>query len=221
VATPTSTSNRCWKLWRTCLTQLVGSNEQGILFQPHAGIGSLNWNWAYSPSTQLLYNINGFIAHRKLDFSGNRRQRMRSFQFHQAGTTCNMMVLPTDGINVSVCTQRDKIVIDGYGQQRPIDITVVDTPTLNLFEAVTGDITHLRNAFTAGKLILLSDGSVKNGIGAADWIITSKATCTSHCITGSLRTTGTPADQSSHRAECFGILGGGWYNLTNISHNGV
>jgi hypothetical protein len=86
---------------------------------------------------------------------------MRNFKFQQTGSPCNLMVLPTDGINVSVCKQRDKIVIDGYGIQRPIDITVVNTPNLNMFEAVTGDINHLRNVFTAGTITLLSDGSVK------------------------------------------------------------
>jgi hypothetical protein len=55
---------------------------------------------------------------------------------------------------------------------------------------------------------VICDGSVKNQVAAAAWIITYPDRSVRHAIEGACTPTGEPANQDLHRAECFGLLGG-------------
>jgi hypothetical protein len=64
----------------------------------------------------------------------------------------------------------------------------------------------LKQAFINNKLIFVSDGSVKNSIGAGLWICSSKDIFHFHSK-GAISCPGNKHDIDSHRAECIGILG--------------
>lgn len=68
-----------------------------------------------------------------------------------------------------------------------------------------GELPALREAYVTNDLLMVSDGSYKEGIGSAAWIITSK-TDRKLYIKGQCPTTGNPTSQDSHRSELFGIL---------------
>jgi hypothetical protein len=69
------------------------------------------------------------------------------------------------------------------------------------------DTTSLDHAFLEGSLVLVSDGSYKEGVGSAAWILSSTRTYETFA-TGQCPTTGPSHAQDSHRSELFGILSG-------------
>jgi ribonuclease HI len=71
-----------------------------------------------------------------------------------------------------------------------------------------GDIQSLYDQFKIGNLILMCDGSTKNGYGAAAWNIASMQTYPEVYARGSARSSGLSEEQSSHRVECICIMRG-------------
>jgi hypothetical protein len=56
--------------------------------------------------------------------------------------------------------------------------------------------------------VVTCDGSVKDQVAAAAWIITFPDKYVRHAIEGACTPTGQPENQDSHRAECSDLLGG-------------
>ncbi len=68
-----------------------------------------------------------------------------------------------------------------------------------------GDVSVIAQAIGTGKAIAVSDGSFKDGCGAAAWIIEG-AEATNH-IQGACLEPGTTDDHSAYQSELTGILG--------------
>jgi hypothetical protein len=71
-----------------------------------------------------------------------------------------------------------------------------------------GDPQYLKEQLSRGNIVIMCDGSTKNGYGAAAWRITTLTTINSAFIQGSARTQENFSNLTSHRAECTGILAG-------------
>jgi hypothetical protein len=78
-----------------------------------------------------------------------------------------------------------------------------------------GNQNFLKEQFSRGDIVMMCDGSTKNGCAAAAWRLTTLPTIHSAFIQGSAQSPGTPSNLTSHRAECTGILGG-LYTLHKI-----
>jgi hypothetical protein len=101
-------------------------------------------------------------------------------------------------------------VIDGMGGfpselvPSPPELRWQNSATIN----TTGNNILLRDQLAQGNLATMCEGSVKNGLGTAAWIITSENLHRQHLITGFARSPVKVANMTSHRAACTGIMGG-------------
>jgi hypothetical protein len=75
-------------------------------------------------------------------------------------------------------------------------------------ETIVGDLDVIRSKFLEGELAVICDGSVKNKVAAAAWIIKFPADPVLHALEGSCTPMGCPDNHDSHRTECSGLLGG-------------
>jgi hypothetical protein len=121
--------------------------------------------------------------------------------------------IPLGSVAVTVYHRGPSVLIDGIGmgdrrvlaKLAPIQRNIND---YMVYQQVGTD-DFLKTALIANKLMIMSDGSAKDGLGAAAWIVTSEELFTAgKFIKGSVKLPQCKAD--SYRAECFGLYGGLW-----------
>jgi hypothetical protein len=103
---------------------------------------------------------------------------------------------------------RDGVAIDGKGSGIWVPCGLRSCWGDFIDTTIVGDKDALQQAFVnRQQIIIVSDGSVKDNHAAAAWIMTTELLYDSGTyITGRAKVPGKHLD--SHRAECFGILGG-------------
>jgi hypothetical protein len=119
--------------------------------------------------------------------------------------------LPNDIITVTGYPASSDWVIDGMGSQqcstRQPEI-IEDQWENSVISNLIGDINSLREQFLLGNLAIACDGSVKDEVGAAAWILSAPDIYDCHYCVCSARAPGSYTSMTSHRAECTGIIGG-------------
>jgi hypothetical protein len=133
-----------------------------------------------------------------------RTHRMRQKNFRIMGRVTE---IPEGSIAVTVYIEGANVLIDGMGQRTPEhagDKMVCFDHYIRTQQF--GDDEFFLDAIRTNKLLLMSDGSAKDGQGAAAWLLTSEEFFTRGLlIKGSVKIPGSHID--SYRAECFGIYG--------------
>ncbi len=113
---------------------------------------------------------------------------------------------------MTVYSQGSSVCIDGVGYGTPQDTVLgyhQDSINKYISNQQYGEDDLFKEAIVGNKLMIMSDGSAKDGEGAAAWVITSEEMfLLGKFIKGSVKLPACNAD--SYRAECFGIYGGLW-----------
>jgi hypothetical protein len=205
-------STKAWTIWKNILLRTFRTNQTGT-FQikfPKTG-PSDNWIWYLDTNTDRIYQKTPGNWYEYSVLLGSRNTRNRTYG-HQR--RCDP---PDDTLTpITVYPTRGGFAIDGKGINtaqptlRPKDWT--DSITFN----VEGDMETIRLAVILGRdIFIVSDGSAKDGLAASAWVISSNSLLSEGSyIYGRAKVPGTTSD--SHRAECFGILGG-LYHITQLS----
>jgi hypothetical protein len=106
-------SNRCWKIWRSCLVQILGANEDGVISVALPSItGVVDWPWLYSPSTKRLYKIGQVCGYKTVVQAGTRPARQLHLRFAGALLLCDDDNIPDNCLNVTVQTSNKVSRID-------------------------------------------------------------------------------------------------------------
>ncbi len=204
-------TEKAWNVWRLFLQRILHTNSSGRLEIPQQRIGLVvDWTWAYHESTNRLYHwAHEHILEYSL-FRESRNHRIRQQQFRILGSVQD---IPLGSVAVTVYHRGPSVLIDGIGmgdrrvlaKLAPIQRNIND---YMVYQQVGTD-DFLKTALIANKLMIMSDGSAKDGLGAAAWIVTSEELFTAgKFIKGSVKLPQCKAD--SYRAECFGLYGGLW-----------
>jgi hypothetical protein len=110
----------------------------------------------------------------------------------------------------------NNILIEGRGSGPLTSSNTIDITHFIYTSHVAEYGRALYEALFMNKLIIVSDGSAKDGDGASAWILTTDELFTSaQYILGQLKVPECKCD--SYRAECFGIYGGLW-SLIQLLH---
>jgi hypothetical protein len=186
------------------LKHTYGCNDNGKLQNSNGLVWKTDdWTWFLHQETDRLY--------RKLPQSWEVRARIvqgrrtRTLQFGNVSTTRED---PTGLIPVTIYKQGDTFKIDGKGS---IKSGRQEHQTPHWYNdnmvGIEGNIVDLVSSMQNEQIIIMCDGSEKEGKAAAAWIISTKSEFQYNRYlygTGHIPET----DTVSHRAECFGILGG-------------
>ena len=199
-----------WNKFRNMLAGIYSTRQNGI-FVSQLNITSWNrsrWKWFYCPDTSNLFEA---IAHNKyLSYAilhhNNRRSERSVISFSKIGYPSDN--IPSAATPVTVFLYPKSISMDPR-QPLPQHCPNLDIPrwTDHLQIQRQGELVEFEQEYLKNNLILVSDGSYKDGVGSAAWIITSKQN-QKIFIKGQCPTMGEPKSQDSHRSELFGILGG-------------
>jgi ribonuclease HI len=200
-----------WRDWRSGLKQIIAVYDNGTLHNRADLIWFKNWTWFYCPSETRLYcqKPTGLVAH-----SVSRTSARLSVRRGNRFTLLSTPIIhdrPPASFPVTTYKNATEICISGSStsttwHQEPEEMHRLWSSSFTMDQVGQEDILHA--AFLARKLVIVSDGSEKNGLAAAAWIITSEADRNEHFLTGSARIPGNNDSQDSHRAESCGILGG-------------
>jgi ribonuclease HI len=106
------------------------------------------------------------------------------------------------------------IKIDGKGQDIQLDIPHKTLWYTTCAIKIQGEIEDIQYSLTTHPIVMMSDGSYREVRSGAAWIITTEYLYDKGCYIyglGAIR----DKECDSHRAECYGILGGlkTWMNL--------
>jgi hypothetical protein len=111
-------NKRCWKVWRSCLTSILGANDKGILFTSlPRNTGSADWPWIYLPGSHQLFEVGAGWGYRTAYNPGQRPICHEYVIFNQTATACVDIDIPADSINVA----DGQIKLDGLGGPRYIE----------------------------------------------------------------------------------------------------
>jgi ribonuclease HI len=93
--------------------------------------------------------------------------------------------------------------------QRDIGTSSIPLWTSTIEITEEGDDSKFQDEWATGQMMLVADGSSKNGLGTGAWIFTSlRLYNQGKYIEASAISPGPAHFQDSHRAECIGLLGG-------------
>jgi hypothetical protein len=205
-------STKGWNVWLQGLRALIGANEEGRLpvhFLPMNPRS--NWIWFFSPSENRVFEMRQH-AFRLWSISrgDTRKSKRHNLRFRFSSTDIPKSELPADIIPVTGYHLQEDWVLDGMGvSQQAHEIMPTESKWLDsVITETLGDTQLLKEQFILGNIVIMCDGSIKNGYGAGAWRITTFNTINSELIQGSARTAGNIVSLTSHRAECTGILGG-------------
>jgi Reverse transcriptase (RNA-dependent DNA polymerase) len=204
-------SERIWRLWRSSLQRIISMGDNGTLTIPQTIHWTKNWVWFLSHSENRLFENRGdrFMVH-SISMTPNRRTTRGCKRFALLGRSLEGTT-PPDISAVSVFRKGNEICISGDSGSIGIFAEAQDTSkewASHLERSLFGQEEPILQGFLQGKLVIVSDGSVKDGIGAAAWIITTEEHRNLHYVVGKARVPSNPSTIDSHRAETGGLLGG-------------
>jgi Reverse transcriptase (RNA-dependent DNA polymerase) len=197
-------NRQAWKTWKRMLRLAYNTDEQGRLLQSTDQVGyNKNWQWFYQPSTERIYRNHNSIWELYTWQSTSGRTRNKNYGYQSETEPPDMAILP-----ITVYKSGENIKIDGIGtnyNQIPDQIYVNWTDSIH--NSIIGDDNVLKDFMSTETIILLSDGSAKDGGSYVAWIITTpNAYGTGNYIMGYGKVL-MEENTDSHRAECFGLLG--------------
>ena len=203
-------SKTAWNKFRNILSKIYNTNQDGI-FLHRLNIISWNnsqWKWFYCPIALQLFEAvtpNSCLIHSILHHN-NRRSLRSVISFATTGYPGTN--IPSSASPVTIFLSQHSISME-QRQSLPqyINTNHLSRWTDHLQIQRQGEMLDFQHEYLNNNLILVSDGTYKEGVGAAAWIITSK-TNQNIFIKGQCPTMGHPTSQDSHRSELFGILGG-------------
>ena len=203
-------SNSAWNKFRNILMTVYNTNQNGI-FLERMNITSWNrkqWKWFYCPNSLHLYEAitsNSCLIHPILHHNHRRSQRsvINFLLTGYQGTS-----IPLSAAPVTIFLRQHSISLEpNLSLPQFINNHALPRWTDHLQVQRQGEMSEFQQEYLQNNLILVSDGSYKEGVGSAAWIITSKNN-QNIFIKGQCPTMGHPTSQDSHRSELFGILGG-------------
>lgn len=201
-------SERIWTKWRHILRQLLDADEYGRILMPHMTLRFGKWRWFWCNRTGKIFDLQDKdeVYEMTQILPEGQRSSRRALRFGSR-LQCNFEV-PLDLKAITVIFEGDECIIESTQTH---EVTIIEEVPLSLqdkFEIVEfGNTILLKEAFIQGTLIAVSDGSTKQGIGAAAWILTTVALANMVWIQGVVQTPGHARFQDSHRSESVGILG--------------
>ena len=199
-----------WNIFRNILTKVLNTNQDGI-FRTRFHITSWNrsqWKWFYCPDALQLFEAitpNSCMIH-SIIHHNNRRSQRSVLSFAKRGVLSTS--IPTSALPATVFFNQQSISLESRIPLPQYNHHInISKWTDHLQIQRQGELEEFKTEYQQNNLIIVSDGTYKEGVGAAAWIITSKIN--QHLsIKGQCPTMGDPESQDSHRSELFGILGG-------------
>jgi hypothetical protein len=198
-------SERAWRLWRRLLKRILNTSDSGKFLYPFPQSNcSDDWTWFLHVDSDSLYQRKGNGDWYKYSPTRGRiRTRNRTYGSQR------IMETPSFPLKaVTVHPSDNGLIIDGYGTT--INVSAGETPRWDKFIQINeiGDVQRLYVAAIQNQpLLIVSDGSAKDGRAAAAWFLTTDELYSEGIfVSGCAKVPGLSSD--SHRAECFGILGG-------------
>jgi Reverse transcriptase (RNA-dependent DNA polymerase) len=202
--------NKGWSIWKRILRITFETNAEGVLQSRKPTFRfSSEWKWFYSNSELRLYELHeGQFWFRSIVRQPGRQSRHRHSAFGQPVPT---NTAPTDLQICTVYPRGQQMMLEStglLGQRDTGDVTLpLWTSTIDLKQE--GDDREFQDAWFSGQMMLVSDGSAKNGLATGAWIFTSLQLYEQgKYIEASAISPGPESSQDSHRAECIGLLGG-------------
>jgi hypothetical protein len=188
-------SNGCWNSWRRALRIMYYTNEDGKFDIPLPPIkATKNWKWYYSGTEQRLYHMSeNKIWYMTVARKSLRQSRRHNLRFYKTRHAVPRDSVPPDILPATVYNIHDSWVIDGIGiigEERD-EALEIDKWESSIQENVVGNVALIQHDLEEDGIVLVSDGSVKNGFASGAWVITSRTLLGDHYIEGSARTTGT------------------------------
>ncbi len=165
-------SETSWNTWRRILQATLSTNGQGRCATPFPrSMITADWVWFFDESENRLYEKHQNDWRSYSVMLPARRTRHKTYGHPQECTEPGSDLLP-----VSTYRRGAGFAIDGYGSRVHSSI---DTQTTSWWDYTciqsSGDIDLIQEAITVGETILVvSDGSAKDGFAAAAWIITTE-----------------------------------------------
>jgi len=194
-----------WKEWKRALLEIWNTNEQGILQHNLGQIiceTHVQSNWSFSHSMRKLYR--NFAANSNIAYTSEQHISRRD-PTYTPDHHCN--ALPDDCVSVLVNNSNPhKVTIESTLPHNQINFREDSHGNNEFYRYVKhdGNLHQIVQDIRHGIAIAASDGSVKNDIGSASWIITGDAGSIS-TYQGSHGVPPTIAPMTSHRAELYGI----------------
>jgi Reverse transcriptase (RNA-dependent DNA polymerase) len=206
-------SPAAWNIWKRILKHTYVCNDNGK-FQVARGVirSSTDWKWYWDRSIDRIYCRTGKSLWNEFSkVNHTRSTRQPSFGNVRKVDKVAEMLIP-----ITVYSIGDVFKIDGKGIQGKLPANEESTWYQRCKVTVVGEESALIECLQQEQPILMSDGSYKPCKSSAAWILTTtQAYEAGNYVYG----TGHIADYicDSHRAECYGILGGllTWRQLKN------
>ena len=199
-----------WTLFRKMLRTIFLTSEHGVFATAITVNGWVrrHWKWFYCEKTLRLYEAtshNTGVVRTGANTS-SRRTRRNPYMFWKH--SIEQGSIPNSAIPVTVYENHGFIHIEKYTKIHNYVSHSIHTRWSD-YHSVKLNVHRetMDQAFLQGDLVLVSDGSYKEGVGSAAWILASTRTYKTFA-SGQCPTTGPPTAQDSHRSELFGILGG-------------
>jgi hypothetical protein len=137
----------------------------------------------------------------------SRTEQRRNTRQHSYGNSRVENEEVTGLLPITTYFTNNAVRIDGVGKDEVIYPKQNLLWTDGIEVKVEGNIDVLVTSLEQDNILIMSDGSVNNGIGTAGWIITTEVSYQQDSYIWGKGTV--PEDVcDSHRTECFGILGG-------------
>jgi hypothetical protein len=205
--------NWIWNEWRAALSPLLASRRR--LKQPLGDwLPNHGRHWFYSPSDDRLYNRTNNLWSFLPRIPVRSRTRLAQTRFSTQHQRCETIPLDVQVATVSQKPSYNELIGSG-----PIAPTPPNNPPITLLDrlqtagpgtewatldlTITDDGASIAAAIMTGSCIALSDGSVKDGIGTAAWVL--EGSLSQHRILGYCHVPGSKDDQCSNRSEYAGI----------------
>ncbi len=198
-------SEKAWNLWRRLLQLFLQSDNQGRFFTPFPKTNPTDdWRWFLHEASECLYEKreNGWIVY-------SRMLRARITRNRCFGNARSCDSVPVDELMaVTTYIRGEGRFINGIGTTNPLPAIKIAHWYDSVWTEEKGDISAIQAAFMSQQtILLLSDGSAKDNLAAAAWILTTESLFLDGVyLAGYAKIPGVQPD--SHRAECFGIFGG-------------
>jgi hypothetical protein len=198
-------SERSWNVWRRILKRVFSTNDSGWYINKFSKTNPTgDWRWFLQSSTEHLFEKTNEGWKEYHPLAGRHNTRTKLYGNPQISSEPQKHSLTA----VSTYLKQEGVVIDGIGTTT--DITQIKPSTWYdcRDHKEVGDLEKLQTAVTQQQqLIIVSDGSAKDDIAAAAWIMTTERSFLEGIyIVERAKIPGNNPD--SHRAECCGILGG-------------
>lgn len=216
-------SNAAWSIWRKCLIRIWNVNESGLLSTgAHiaADIPHSKWIWFYCHEDGRLYEKKEADTIRV--YSPITSIRRRSARWNKV-FQCHTPIVLQHSITWTSCTpvslfhkDRYHYQIEGQIPNIRVSHTTSDTGSFSSYYSwVDRMSTHLHGTMeeihpfiSTEPMIAVSDGSVRTGLGAAAWVITTRSAWKKGLfISGQAPIPQEVKELDSHRAELYGLLG--------------